>query len=227
MSEIVPFDYNGSEVRTLLIGGEPWFVAKDVCDRLEVRNASQALSYLDDDEKSQVDGGVISNDPRVQAGAYAIINEPGLYSLTLRSRKPGARAFKRWVTHEVLPALRKRGAYAVPGASQAARPTGLLVAQYEERAYRRRSRELAAQGLYENRLTGEVALRPDAPQASVLAMTDAEVAAFRKRLAIPSMSDEDVIALAARLREAERKARRCAARGDETPSELGRYRALQ
>lgn len=227
MSEIVPFDYNGSEVRTLLIDGEPWFVARDICDRLEVKDVSMALRSLDEDEKGTSTVGTPGG-----LQELSVVNEPGLYSLTLRSRKPEARAFKRWVTHDVLPALRKRGAYAVPGASQAARPAVLLVAQYRERAYRRRSRELAAQGLYENHLTGEIARRPAAPVPAALppspaSMTEAQVIAFRKRLDIPGMSDEDVIALAARIEDARRKARRSAERASETLSEFSRYRGLQ
>lgn len=97
-------------VRITMIDGNPWFVAKDVCDCLELDNVSQAVSYLDLDEK-----GIISNDTLNDSTGLRrdsrIINESGLYSLVLRSRKPEAKAFKRWITHEVLPSIRKTGGY--------------------------------------------------------------------------------------------------------------------
>lgn len=89
--------------------GEPMFVAKDVCAALGLGNSRQALARLDDDEK-----GVISTDTPGGEQQMQAVNEPGLYVLVLSSRKPEAKAFKRWVTHEVLPALRREGAYEVP-----------------------------------------------------------------------------------------------------------------
>lgn len=93
-------------VRATEIGGEPWFVAKDVCEALGLGNMSQAVARLDDDEK-----GVISNDTPGGIQEFRAINEPGLYSLIMSSRKPEAKAFKRWVTHEVLPSIHRDGAY--------------------------------------------------------------------------------------------------------------------
>lgn len=98
-------------VRVVMQGDEPWFVAKDVCDCLELENVSEALRGLDDDEKitlSNPDGNPRGGIPY----QMNVVSEPGLYSLILRSRKPEAKAFKRWVTHEVLPSIRKRGLYA-------------------------------------------------------------------------------------------------------------------
>lgn len=94
------------EVRGTIINGQPWFVAKDICDCLGVRNNRDALSRLDDDEK-----GVALTDTLGGTQELATVNEPGLYSLVLSSRKPEAKQFKRWITHEVLPSLRKHGAY--------------------------------------------------------------------------------------------------------------------
>lgn len=94
-------------IRAAEIDGEPWFVAKDVCDALEIGNASQALSRLDDDEKNTL----ILNDGIPGNPNKAVVNEPGLYSLIMSSRKHEAKAFKRWVTHEVLPAIHRDGAY--------------------------------------------------------------------------------------------------------------------
>lgn len=88
--------------------GEPMFVAKDVCAALGLGNSRQALARLDDDEK-----GVISTDTPGGEQQMQAVNEPGLYVLVLSSRKPEARAFKRWVTHEVLPVLRRDGGYMV------------------------------------------------------------------------------------------------------------------
>ena len=97
-------------VRTVMVDGEPWFVAADVCRALEVRNPTQALSRLDEDEKSIT---LISNEGNRGNPNMTIINEPGLYVLALSSRKPEAKDFKRWITHEVLPALRKKGSYSM------------------------------------------------------------------------------------------------------------------
>ena len=94
------------KVRTLNLNGEPWFVAADVCKALELGNPSMTVERLDDDEK-----GISTIDTLGGKQRMAIINEPGLYSLVLSSRKPEAKAFKRWITHEVIPAIRKYGGY--------------------------------------------------------------------------------------------------------------------
>lgn len=95
-------------VRTVSIDNEPWFVAADVCKALDLNNSRMATDRLDDDEK-----GVISTDTLGGKQNVTVINEPGLYSLVLGSRKPEAKAFKRWITHEVVPAIRKHGVYAM------------------------------------------------------------------------------------------------------------------
>ena len=107
-NEIQQFDFRGAALRTLTDeAGEPWFVAKDVCDVLELSNVGQALARLDDDEKSSItlNDGTPGNPNR------AIVSESGLYALVLASRKPEAHEFQRWVTHEVLPQIRKTGGY--------------------------------------------------------------------------------------------------------------------
>ena len=103
MSEVIPFQYNSEEVRTITINGDAWFVAKDVCDILEIANVTQAISRLDDDERTMLNIG--------RQGVTNVVNEPGLYSLILGSRKPEAKQFKRWITHEVIPSIRKTGSY--------------------------------------------------------------------------------------------------------------------
>ena len=94
------------KVRTLNLNGEPWFVAADVCTALELGHPSLTVERLDEDEK-----GISTIDTLGGKQRMAIINEPGLYSLVITSRKPEAKAFKRWITHEVIPAIRKHGAY--------------------------------------------------------------------------------------------------------------------
>lgn len=94
------------QVRVIERDGEPWFVAKDVCECLSLSDTAKSCERLDDDEKG-------TNSIRTPGGYQdmIIISEPGLYSLVLRSNKPEARAFKRWITHDVIPSIRKTGAY--------------------------------------------------------------------------------------------------------------------
>ena len=109
INELQVFSYEGSEIRTVQLGGEPWWVLKDICDVLELSNPSVIADRLDDDEKAKVDPkqylGSRSNEPAT------VISESGLYNVILLSRKPEAKKFKRWITHEVLPTIRKHGAY--------------------------------------------------------------------------------------------------------------------
>lgn len=108
MNQLKVFDNpTFGSVRTLNIDGEPWFVASDVCKALDINNVSMAISRLDDDERNTVSltEGIPGNPNKT------IVNEPGLYALVLSSRKPEAKAFKRWITHEVIPSIRKHGGY--------------------------------------------------------------------------------------------------------------------
>jgi len=98
----------GLQIRSILIDGEPWFAAREVCSALGLSNVSMALGRLDTDER--VDHAISSTDTLMEP----LVSESGLFSLVLTSRRPQAKAFKRWVTHEVLPAIRKTGSYAVP-----------------------------------------------------------------------------------------------------------------
>lgn len=100
------FNYHSKEVRVVFINDQPWFVATDICKILEIANPTQALQRLDIDERSMFNIG--------RQGEVNVINEAGLYSLILTSRKPEAKAFKRWITHEVLPSIRTTGQYIVP-----------------------------------------------------------------------------------------------------------------
>jgi prophage antirepressor-like protein len=112
MNEMTVFCFaEAQEVRTLEWDGEPWFVTKDVCDILGLNNITESLRNLDDDEVSNLSNTEV-RDLSVPNRGMNIINEPGLYRLIFQSRKPEAKQFKRWVFHEVLPAIRKTGMYA-------------------------------------------------------------------------------------------------------------------
>ena len=107
MNEMIIFENEHfGQIRIIEQDGEPWFVAADVCRALELGEVHVAMRRLDDDEKGRCS---IPTPGGVQE--MSIINEPGLYSLVLGSRKPEAKAFKRWITHDIIPAIRKTGGY--------------------------------------------------------------------------------------------------------------------
>lgn len=106
MADLETFNFDGADVRVVVRGGAPWWVHNDVCACLGIADAPQAAERLDDDEKGWVDLPTPRGTQRIR-----VVNEPGLYSLVLRSKTSEAKRFKRWVTHEVLPAIRKTGAY--------------------------------------------------------------------------------------------------------------------
>ena len=101
------FPVTQAKIRTIMKDGEPWFVAKDVCDILGITDARKSVGLLDEDERNTIP--VTDSLGRMQQ--TFIINEPGFYSLVGKSRKPQAKVFKRWVNHDVLPAIRKNGGY--------------------------------------------------------------------------------------------------------------------
>lgn len=109
MSNIQIFNYNSNKIRTTLKDGEPWFVLKDVCEVLGIGNSRMTFDRLEEDEKgvSQID--TLGGKQNMQ-----IVNESGLYNVILRSDKPEAKPFRKWVTSEVIPAIRKHGAYMTP-----------------------------------------------------------------------------------------------------------------
>ncbi len=107
MSNIIPFDFNSHPLRVINDdNGEPWFVLADVCKALEISNTTHVSNRLDEDERSTFNVG--------RQGNATIINESGLYSVVLRSDKPAAKSFKKWITSEVLPSIRKKGSYQSP-----------------------------------------------------------------------------------------------------------------
>jgi len=107
--QMFKFD-NKQEIRVVQgDDGEPWFVAADLCQSLGIVNVSQALTRLDEEEIDDI----ISNDTAGRPNQYKIVSEPGMYSLVMASKKPESKRFKRWVTSEVLPAIRKTGSYSM------------------------------------------------------------------------------------------------------------------
>lgn len=128
-NEIQTFNFNATTLRTLTDeNGEPWFVAKDVCDILGI-DTNHLREALDDDEITNLRNSEVWNQP---GRAPLIISEPGLYKLIMRSRKPEAKEFKRWVTHDVLPTIRKTGGYiptAEADSDEAIMAKALLIAQ--------------------------------------------------------------------------------------------------
>ena len=109
MSGIVKFDFQGHQIRVIHVDGHEEWIAKDVCEVLELRG-NTPWDHLDDDEKGTAIVGTPSGSQQMTT-----ITEAGLYKLILRSRKPQAKTFSRWVTHEVLPQIRRTGAYVAPG----------------------------------------------------------------------------------------------------------------
>lgn len=144
-SELMTFENETfGSIRTMNIDGEPWFVAVDVCNALEISNSRDAVARLDDDEKNTValTDGIRGNPNKV------IVNEPGLYSLVLGSRKPEAKAFKRWITHEVIPSIRKHGGYIAAKEDESPEEImakALVVAQKTLEAREKRLAALAAE----------------------------------------------------------------------------------
>lgn len=123
------FEYSGHQVRTVLIDNEPAFVAADICAVLELSNPRTSLALLDDDEK-----GVHTMDTPGGPQEVSVVNEPGMYSLVLRSRKPEAKQFKRWITHDVLPEIRKTGSYGSPAELTRSDLARMVIESEEEKA---------------------------------------------------------------------------------------------
>lgn len=145
-------------IRAMSDGGEPWFVAKDVCDALGLSNTSVSVAALDDDERAKFNLG--------RQGNTNMVSEPGFYKLVMRSRKPEAKQFQRWVTHEVLPSIRRTGGYMAAKPDETPEETmarALLVANDTMKRQRERIDGLAAEN---------AELRPKALFADAVAASD-------------------------------------------------------
>lgn len=106
-NKMTTFTYDMNKVRTVLKDGEPWFVLKDICEILDIWNSRMVAERLDDEEKNSVS----INDGNRGNPNFTVVNESGLYNVIFLSRKPEAKRFKKWVTSEVLPSIRKTGSY--------------------------------------------------------------------------------------------------------------------
>lgn len=139
MNSLDLFRYDDAEVRVVVRDGEPWFVASDVVTILGISRVHDAVRGLDDDERGADTVRTLGGDQLV-----TLVNEAGLYSLILRSRKPEAKAFKRWITHDVLPAIRKTGSYGSPAGMSFEEMTAHVIGELNQRiaAAQQRAKEL-------------------------------------------------------------------------------------
>lgn len=124
MADIQVFNYQDSTVRTVEVNGETWFVLSDVCKILDIGNTTDVTNRLDQDEFDKIE--VVNSIGRKQQSS--VVSESGLYNIILRSNKPEAKPFRKWVTSEVLPTIRKTGTYAMQPAP-ALSPAQLIAAQ--------------------------------------------------------------------------------------------------
>ena len=143
-TNLIPFEFESQAVRVIDRDAEPWFVLADVCRVLEVANSRDASARLDDDEKADVGITDTSSNGVAQRRDMTIINESGLYSLILTSRKPAAKRFKKWVTADVLPTIRKTGTYgaptAIPDFTNPAAAARAWADQFESRLFAERTK---------------------------------------------------------------------------------------
>lgn len=132
-NNVAVFNYENNQVRSLTIKGEPWFVLADLCKVLDLSNPTMVAKKLDLDERAKSDLGL-------QEKNVTLVNESGMYAVILRSDKPQAKPFRKWVTSEVLPAIRKTGSFAMGGGVQA---IGMRSSAKRTRRYASRTRESA------------------------------------------------------------------------------------
>ena len=159
MNELTVFQNDQfGEVRMVLIEDEPWFVAADVCRALDIGNPSQALTRLDEDEKMTT--LILNEGAATGKSQMAFINEPGLYSLVLGSRKPEARAFKHWITHEVIPTIRRTGTY-----TNALSPAEQLLAQAQMLVEQEKRMDAVEERVQD--LEALITTRPDVDQYTI------------------------------------------------------------
>src|SRR5690625_5739686 len=136
MSNIKTFNLEGKEEITIVTDGSVWWVAKDVCEEYEIKNTRDVVARLEGDEK-----GVGLFDTLGGKQKLSIVNESGLYNIVFLSRKPNAKKFRRWITHDVLPSIRKHGLYAVD--EVLANPDILIKALEELKAERLKNNQLS------------------------------------------------------------------------------------
>ncbi len=129
---IIPYTFpeTGAPVRIVTVNGEPWFVGVDAASAIGLADARKSLNLLDEDERHTMP----VTDSLGRDQQTIVINEPGLYSLILRSRMPQAKAFKRWITHDVIPSIRRTGSYAAPAVREMTKLEALQSAIESEEA---------------------------------------------------------------------------------------------
>lgn len=166
-NEIQRFDFRGASLRTLTDEeGEPWFIAKDVCDILGMSNPSMAVIALDKDEVAQIDPKDYLGSENRSNQAVNIVSEPGLYKLIMRSRKPEAKEFQRWVTHDVLPQIRRTGGYIPTSESDSDEDIMARAVLVARKTIERKNQQIAEQQ------TRIVELEPKARFADAVAASD-------------------------------------------------------
>ena len=149
------------EIRTITKNGEPWFLAADVCRALEIINTTDAVKRLEEDEKARLNLGL-------RGGDTNMVNEYGLYSLVLASRKPEAKQFKRWITHDVIPAIRKHGGYLTPEKVEEAllNPDTIIKLATSLKAEREKNVRLQTENVKQRQIIGE--LKPKADYTDII-----------------------------------------------------------
>lgn len=166
-NEMQKFDFRGASLRTLTDEeGEPWFIAKDVCDILGMSNPSMAVIALDKDEVAQIDPKDYLGSENRSNQAVNIVSEPGLYKLIMRSRKPEAKEFQRWVTHDVLPQIRKTGGYIPTSESDSDEDIMARAVLVAQKTIKQKNQQIAEQQ------TRIVELEPKARFADAVAASD-------------------------------------------------------
>ncbi|WP_368095232.1 phage antirepressor [Bifidobacterium bifidum] len=166
-NEIQRFDFKGASLRTLTDEeGEPWFIAKDVCDILGMSNPSMAVIALDKDEVAQIDPKDYLGSENRSNQAVNIVSEPGLYKLIMRSRKPEAKEFQRWVTHDVLPQIRRTGGYIPTSESDSDEDIMARAVLVAQKTIKQKNQQIAEQQ------TRIVELEPKARFADAVAASD-------------------------------------------------------
>ena len=142
MNNLQVFNFKNSQVRTVIKSGEPWFVAKDVCGILDIRNHNDALHRLSESMKGVATADTLGGNQEV-----SIVSEAGVYKLVFTSRKPEAETFTDWIATEVIPSIRKHGAYMTPQAIEQVllNPDTIIQLATNLKAEQERSRQLAGQ----------------------------------------------------------------------------------
>lgn len=139
MEKVLTIGSKLGKTRYLTIKGEPWFAAKDVCDILSISNVSQTVERLDEDEKLIYTIHISGQNREVW-----FVNESGLYNLVFQSRKPEAKAFRKWVTSEVLPSIRRFGYYINPDSVLSRKDRNVMMRSF----YRELKRNITAEDIY-------------------------------------------------------------------------------